>query len=73
MPIKMNNESNLELEFRRGYYLAVANILRTHGATQIAEDVLKAYGPVDLKGIDPMEVKLLKPIAKELKRKATTI
>jgi hypothetical protein len=66
----MTNEQDAELEFRKGYYLATANILRTHDQSVIAEDVLKAYGAVDFKGIDPMEIKLLKPIAAELKRKS---
>lgn len=56
-------------EFKEGYYLAVANIVRTHGETTIAEDVLKEYGAVDFSGIDPVDAKVLEPIAREIKRK----
>ena len=58
-----------ELEFRRGYYLAVAVIIRSHDETQVAEDVLKAYGPVDFEGIDGYDVEVLRPLQKEIDRK----
>ena len=64
----MTKEQELELEFRRGYYLATANIMRTHDADVIAADVLHSYGKPDLKGIDPLEIKILKPIIAELRR-----
>lgn len=62
----------LETEFRRGYMLATANIMRTHDADVIAEDVLRQYdgtGKINWRGIDPMETKILKPIAAEIVRK----
>jgi hypothetical protein len=60
-----------EREFRRGYYLAVATLLRQHGAALMGEDVLRAYGPVNFDGIDPYVLRLLKPIAAEITRKAS--
>lgn len=62
------NDKQAELEFRRGYYLATANIMRTHGQDVIAMDVLRQYGNVNFSGIDPMEVKILKPLAREIRR-----
>ena len=65
-------EAKCELEFRRGYLLATANIMRTHDQGVIAEDVLGAYvttGNINWRGIDPMEIKILKPIAAEIRRK----
>jgi hypothetical protein len=61
--------SKPNIEFKRGYYLAVANIILTHGESVIAEDVLKNYGKVDFKGIDPYDIEVLKPIAAEIARK----
>lgn len=61
------SESKLDLEFRRGYYIAVANIMRTHGADVIAKDVLRGYGNVDFEGIDPYDVKVLQPLADDIK------
>ena len=63
-------EAKLESAFRRGYYLATANIMRTHDQDVIAEDVLRQYGAVNFRGIDPMEIKILKPIAAEMRRKS---
>jgi len=65
----MTKEQELELEFRRGYYLACANIMRTHHCDMTTGDVFKQYGKPNFKGIDPMEIKILKPIAAELRRK----
>lgn len=59
-----------ELEFKRGYFLAVANIMQTHGEDVIAIDVLRAYGPVDLVGIDSYDKTILRPLIAELKRQA---
>lgn len=66
----MTHKDELALEFRRGYYLATANILTLHGADVAAQDVLKAYGAVDFDGIDPYDRAKLQPIADELNRKA---
>lgn len=41
-----------DTEFRRGYYLAVAELVRRHDEPTIAADLLVQYGPVDLSGID---------------------
>lgn len=59
-----------ETEFRRGYYLAVATLVRQHGAESMGEDVPRAYGAVDFGGIDAYDVEVLKPIADEITRKA---
>jgi hypothetical protein len=67
----MTEAQKSELEFRRGYYLAVANIIRTHCEYTVAEDVLRGYGTIDFKGIDPLEIKLLKRVASEIKRKSS--
>jgi hypothetical protein len=61
-----------ELQFRRGYCIATANIIRTHGADVVAEDVLRGYGEINFTGIDEFDVATLRPIADEIKRKATT-
>jgi hypothetical protein len=65
----MTLEQQLELEFRRGYYAAVANLVRTHDQSTIAADVLRAYGHVNFRGIDPGQSRVLRPIAVEIKRK----
>jgi hypothetical protein len=41
-----------DIGFDRGYCCAVANILRTHGDTVIARDVLRANEPGDWNDID---------------------
>lgn len=55
--------------FKQGYYCAVANLVRLHGAQSIAEDVLRNYGPFGLKHIDKLDAEVLRPIVKEIKRK----
>jgi hypothetical protein len=57
------------LEFKRGYFMAVANLMQLHDADVIAGDVLSAYGHVDLKGIDEHDRKLLRPLIREIKRR----
>lgn len=59
---------NDSMEFKRGYFLAVANIARMYDAPTIAEHVLGAYGQLDLTGIDEEDRKVLRPIIAELKR-----
>lgn len=62
-------ESQCELAMRRGYYLAVANLMRLHDQDVMARDVLRQYGKVDFKGIDPLEIEILKPIYAEMRRR----
>ena len=61
-------EEAKSLAFRQGYYIAVANIIRTHDEEVVAREVLAAYGAVDFTGIDPYDLKVLKPLAKEIER-----
>lgn len=61
-------EHKLSLEFKRGYYIAVANMVRLHRCEVEARDTLEAYGKIDFVGIDPYDVKTLKPLAAESKR-----
>jgi hypothetical protein len=67
-PKRTPRESESDIAFRQGYYLAVATLMRQHDQEVMARDLLKAYGGVDFRGIDPMERKILKPIAAEIKR-----
>lgn len=70
--MKTSIESRLQKEWKIGYLLAVANIIRTHREDTIAEDVLRQYAPdgnIDWSGIDPMDRKILRPIAREIRRK----
>lgn len=62
------DERLLSVEFKRGYYMAVANLIRQHDQPVMARDVLSAYGNVSFKGIDRMDVATLKPIAAEIRR-----
>ena len=59
-----------ELEFRRGYYLATANLMKMHGQSTMAQDLLRNYGAVNFRGIDAIDVDVLRPIAAEIRRKA---
>lgn len=65
--------SEEQLEFKRGYFLAVANIMQTHDASVIAVDVLRAYGHVDLRGIDEHDKNILRPLIAELKRQQSLL
>jgi hypothetical protein len=56
-------------DFRNGYYCAVATLIQTHGEHVQAEDVLRAYGPVDMRGVDEFDAKLLRPVVAEIRRK----
>lgn len=56
------------MEFKRGYFLAVANLVRMYDASTIAGHVLGAYGQLDLAGIDEQDRRVLRPIIAELKR-----
>jgi hypothetical protein len=65
------SERQQELEFRRGYYCAVANLVRLHGADVEARDTLFNYGKFDERGIDESDLQILRPLAKEIKRLQT--
>lgn len=41
-----------ELSFRRGYYVAVAELIRTHDQPTIACDLLRQFGAINFDGID---------------------
>ena len=47
----MKKEEELELEFRRGYYCAVANLVSMHGEGIEAVEVLRTYGEINFDGI----------------------
>lgn len=64
----MNMEQKLELEFRRGYYLAVANLMRLHGCDVEARETLSQYGHFNPEGIEEYDLKILRPLAKEIER-----
>lgn len=50
-----------ELEFRRGYYRAVSNLITGHKDSGVqAVETLRAYGNTDFTGVDPDTVKILK-------------
>jgi hypothetical protein len=61
-------EATAELEFRRGYYLAVANLMRLHGSEVEARDTLSNYGKFNPEGIEEYDLKVLRPLAKEIER-----
>ena len=48
--------ANDELWFRRGYYMAVANIMRMRDEPTIAAEVLTGYGGINLDGIDDADL-----------------
>jgi hypothetical protein len=56
-------------DFRNGYYCAVATLIITHDAHVQAEDVLRAYGPIDMCGVDEFDAKMLRPVVAEIRRK----
>ena len=68
----MKTKKAEEISFKRGYFMAVANLMQLHDASVIAVDVLRAYGPVDLRGIDENDRRILRPLIAELKRQAFT-
>lgn len=52
---------DVETNLRRGYYLAVANLVRLYDQPSMVADLLKQYGPVDWSGIDEMDRTVLEP------------
>lgn len=54
-----------ERDFRRGFYLAAAEVVRTHDQPTIAADLLRIFGPVNFDGIDGYDREVLEPIAVE--------
>lgn len=59
--------------FSIGYCCAVANIIRTHGESTIAEDVLACNfmttSQMKRIGVDESDIVVLKPIIKEIQRR----
>lgn len=64
----MTKEKQSEVEFRRGYYLAVANLMRLHGCEVQARDTLMNYGGFNPEGIEEYDLDVLCPLAKEAAR-----
>lgn len=62
-------EKRLELEWRRGFYCAVSTLVRAHGCTVEAEDVLKCSGTKNFRGIDEFDREALRPAFAEIARK----
>ena len=62
------DEDRLDTEFRRGYYMAVANLMRLHDCDVLARDTLAAYGKFDARGIAHCDLKVLRRLARETKR-----
>ena len=56
-----------DIGFDRGYVCAVANILRTHGDTVIARDVLRANEPGDWNNVDIADKDIIFEMLKEKK------
>lgn len=62
------NQKLDELTYRQGYYLAVAVHIQQHGEGTTAVDLLKEYGEINMRGIDPHDQKILASTAKEVRR-----
>lgn len=58
--ITKNQKQSFRRDFTKGYICAVANIINTHGNTQIAKDVLGANVPDDWSVIDELDVTTLR-------------
>lgn len=60
-----------ELSFRRGYYLAVANLVRMHDQPTIAAELLDEFGPLNLDGIDEFDIHTfeISRVIEEVKRR----
>lgn len=58
------------LWFERGYVCAVAEIIRTHGADVIAEDVLRGLGSIDWNDIDETDRDTLAEVREQMERHA---
>lgn len=52
-----------ELNFRRGYYCAVANLHRMHNIG-VEKELLQQYGKLNFDGIDEYDVKTIREIIK---------
>ena len=67
----MKKEEELELEFRRGYYCAVANLVSMHGEGIEAVEVLRTYGEINFDGISEYDKEKRKKSAEEVARFAS--
>ena len=70
----MNKSSEFDKIFTQGYTCAVANIIRLHGDSTIAEDVYRnnCYTLEELieLGVDESDLEVIKPIIAEINRKS---
>ena len=55
---------NNDLDFRRGYYMAVAEIVRQFDEPTLAYSILRSYGELDFRGIDEADVVVLRRLVK---------
>lgn len=65
--------NQFQKDFSKGYACAVAQIIDQHGEDSIAEDIFQcnfmSIKTMRSIGVDEYDIKLLKPIVKEIERK----
>ena len=56
------------LDFKRGYYLAVSNLVSMRGISSQTVELLRNYGPVDMRGIGAYDREVLAPVVKIIRQ-----